>query len=201
MADLRRRTPPFFPGPQSLIPFRAGTTDRITMIKTAFTSDSYFTMATSSTKDARTIMALIFACLFGVLALIGGGHCDATTAATATESDSNRIANLSVNFSQKSTANFSEPVISILNTTKLFPGRYARFLNTGITQNHLAPLKSIDDNEIEDKDDKEAEDPTVPLYGIYYDCLFRLSFQCVQRKLLVFLDRLSRLKSKILNFR
>ena len=57
-------------------------------------------------------------------------------------------------------------------------------------------MKSVEDNEIDDQQDAETEDPTTPLYGIYYDCLFRFSFQCVQEKLLVFLDRLSRLKSE-----
>lgn len=93
----------------------------------------------------------------------------------------------------------SEPVISIKNSSagELVPRRYERFLAMTPEQ-YTAALKSADDNEIDDKQDKDSEDPTTPLYGIYYDCLFRLSFQCVQRKLLVFLDRLSRLKSKCL---
>ena len=87
----------------------------------------------------------------------------------------------------------SEPVISIKNTTKLYPDRYARFLNTN---GHLSPMKSVEDNEIDDKEDVDTEDPTAPLYGIYYECLFKMSFPCVQRKLLLFLDHLSRLKSE-----
>lgn len=144
-------------------------------------------MATSSAKDAHIIMTFLLMFVFGILAFIGEGFCEDVTAQSLT-------LNQNQNLSVVTPDNLSEPVISIKNTTKLFADRYARFLS--ISQNHFTPLKSVDDNEIDDKQDKDAEDPTVPLYGIYYDCLFRLSFQCVQRKLLVFLDRLSRLKSK-----
>lgn len=145
-------------------------------------------MATSAAKDARTIMDYFAAILvFGVLTLRGRGMCDG--AAEPVQLNQNIIENITA------IRNFSEPVISIHNnTTKLYPDRYARFLSIN---GNVAPLKSIDDNEIDEKHDSEQEDPSAPLYGIYYDCLFRLSFQCVQRKLLVFIDRLSRLKSKL----
>lgn len=141
-------------------------------------------MATSSAKDARTIMnyfSVIF--VISVFTTFGRGLCYATAESVQLHQNDNITA----------IHNFSEPVISITNTTKLYPERYARFLSNN---GNLAPLKSVEDNEIDEKQDEESEDPSTPLYGIYYDCFFRLSFQCVQRKLLVFIDRLSRLKSK-----
>lgn len=149
-----------------------------------------------------------------VFFVIGGGgsrsgvFCAATDANFANRSDENLVNGIAAaNITTFNTTNDnidgskikfnSEPVISIKNSSagELVPRRYERFL--AITpEQYTAALKSADDNEIDDKQDKDGEDPTTPLYGIYYDCLFRLSFQCVQRKLLVFLDRLSRLKSK-----
>lgn len=140
-------------------------------------------MATSTAKDTRTMAFsrsfFVFAILTRICAL-----CDLS-------SDTETL-NLNQSVALVN-HNFSEPVISIKNTTRLFPERYARFLT--ISQGHYAPVKTIEDNEI-DKSDPEQEDPMVPLYGIYKDCLFRLSFPCVQRKLLVALDRMSRLKSE-----
>lgn len=122
--------------------------------------------------------------VFAILTRIGAGLCETTS--------ESQILNLNQSVALIN-SNFSEPVISIKNTTRLFPERYARFLT--IPQGHYAPVKTIEDNEI-DKKDPEEEDPMTPLYGIYKDCLFRLSFPCVQRKLLVALDRISRLKSE-----
>lgn len=146
-------------------------------------------------------------CVF-VFFVVGGNFCEATDASFANRSDDHLVnGNVAANITFNTTTNNnvdsnkikfnSEPVISIKNSSagELVPRRYERFL--AITpEQYTAALKSADDNEIDDKQDKDNEDPTTPLYGIYYDCLFRLSFQCVQRKLLVFLDRLSRLKSK-----
>lgn len=41
--------------------------------------------------------------------------------------------------------------------------------------------------------EKVDEDPNTALSGVYSDCLVNLSFPCLQRKILVFLDRLGRM--------
>ncbi|XP_050437098.1 uncharacterized protein LOC126843550 [Adelges cooleyi] len=53
---------------------------------------------------------------------------------------------------------------------------------------------SGDANTLQEKQDDTASDPGAHLVGIYTDCLFQLSFPCVQRKLLLFLDKLGRMK-------
>ncbi|XP_054275153.1 uncharacterized protein LOC128994551 [Macrosteles quadrilineatus] len=58
-------------------------------------------------------------------------------------------------------------------------------------------LKSIDAaNELDSPPsalEKIDEDPNTALSGVYSDCLVNLSFPCLQRKILVFLDRLGRM--------
>ncbi|XP_018909939.2 uncharacterized protein [Bemisia tabaci] len=50
-------------------------------------------------------------------------------------------------------------------------------------------------NGIQDKQDLELDDPSLAFNGIYSDCVLQLSFPCFQRKLLVFFDRLGRMKA------
>lgn len=58
-------------------------------------------------------------------------------------------------------------------------------------------LKTIDaSNELDSPAsalEKIDEDPNTALSGVYSDCLMNLSFPCLQRKILVFLDRLGRM--------
>lgn len=58
-------------------------------------------------------------------------------------------------------------------------------------------LNSLDStNEIDSSPaalEKIDEDPNTALTGVYSDCLMNLSFPCLQRKILVFLDRLGRM--------
>jgi hypothetical protein len=70
--------------------------------------------------------------------------------------------------------------------------RQARFLN-------FKTLVSRHSNEIDTdaptvKED-EAENPVNALSGMYSDCITEFSFTCVQRKVLVFFDRLGRMDS------
>jgi len=56
-----------------------------------------------------------------------------------------------------------------------------------------------DDNEIEREDKTPApttpedETPSAALQGMYSECVLRLSVPCIQRKLMLFLDRLGRI--------
>lgn len=58
-------------------------------------------------------------------------------------------------------------------------------------------LKNLDSaNELDSPPsalEKIDEDPNTALTGVYSDCLVNLSFPCLQRKILVFLDRLGRM--------
>ncbi|KAG8328164.1 hypothetical protein J6590_000820 [Homalodisca vitripennis] len=58
-------------------------------------------------------------------------------------------------------------------------------------------LNSIDSaNEVDSPHaalEKADEDPNTALSGVYTDCLLNLSFPCLQRKILVFIDRLGRM--------
>lgn len=152
-------------------------------------------MARPTAKDTSNMAfsRSLFFIVFAIITRICATFADDVQVQQTLDLNQNQSVPLSNNFSEP------VPVFSIKNvTTKLFPDRYARFLT--ISQGHYAPLKTIEDNEIDDKNDAstQEDDPMVPLYGIYKDCLFRLSFHCVQRKLLVALDRLSRLKSEFL---
>jgi len=71
--------------------------------------------------------------------------------------------------------------------------REAKFLN-------FKTLISGHSNEIDAdtptvKEEEEPENPAVALSGMYSDCITEFSFACVQRKILVFFDRLGRMES------
>lgn len=52
----------------------------------------------------------------------------------------------------------------------------------------------MDVDSVERKEDQEDDSPSSALSGMYSECLMRLSVPCVQRKLLLFLDRLGRME-------
>jgi hypothetical protein len=51
-------------------------------------------------------------------------------------------------------------------------------------------------NALQEKQDESTADPSAHLVDIYTDCLMQLSFPCVQRKFLLFLDKLGRMKGE-----
>jgi len=67
--------------------------------------------------------------------------------------------------------------------------RDSRFLSFSLGSDSAAATNSL-----QEKQDEAASDPSVHLVDIYTDCLMQLSFPCVQRKLLLFLDKLGRMK-------
>ncbi|XP_065213077.1 uncharacterized protein LOC135840453 isoform X2 [Planococcus citri] len=159
-------------------------------------------MARPTAKDTSNMAFSrpLFYILFAIITRICVSYAEDVANNNNTQQTLDLNQNQSVPFlSSNSNVNSSEPIIPVFSvkniTTKLFPERYARFLS--ISQGHYAPLKSIEDNEIDDKNDAVSQegDPMVPLYEIYKDCLFRLSFKCVQQKILVALDQFSRMKS------
>lgn len=87
------------------------------------------------------------------------------------------------------------PTIVVYNATAADESRDSRFLSFS--------LGSADDqtaaatNALQEKQQEEAAaDPSAHLVDIYTDCLMQLSFPCVQRKLLLFLDKLGRMKGE-----
>lgn len=76
------------------------------------------------------------------------------------------------------------------NRTDHLGNRQERFFSS-------VKLNSLDStNEIDSSPaalEKIDEDPNTALTGVYSDCLMNLSFPCLQRKILVFLDRLGRM--------
>lgn len=69
--------------------------------------------------------------------------------------------------------------------------RDSRFLSFSLGSDSAAVTNSL-----QEKQDDSASDPSAHLIDIYTDCLLQLSFPCVQRKLLLFLDKLGRMKGK-----
>lgn len=69
--------------------------------------------------------------------------------------------------------------------------RDSRFLSFTLGSDSAAAA-----NTLQEKQDEGTNDPSGPLVDIYTDCLMQLSFPCVQRKLLLFLDKLGRMKGK-----
>ncbi|KAK3921149.1 Envelope glycoprotein E [Frankliniella fusca] len=74
--------------------------------------------------------------------------------------------------------------------------RAAKFLSAfASAQEDDAANNEVDVDEAERKEDEQDDDsPGSALAGMYTDCLLRLSVPCVQRKLLLFLDRLGRME-------
>lgn len=87
------------------------------------------------------------------------------------------------------------PTIVVYNATAADESRDSRFLSfsLGTSDDQTAAAT----NSLQEKQQEEAvADPSAHLVDIYTDCLMQLSFPCVQRKLLLFLDKLGRMKGE-----
>lgn len=71
--------------------------------------------------------------------------------------------------------------------------RDSRFLSFSMGSD---PGSASSTNVLQEKQDDASTDPSAHLVDIYTDCLMQLSFPCVQRKLLLFLDKLGRMKGE-----
>lgn len=88
------------------------------------------------------------------------------------------------------------PTIVVYNSSAGEGGPYdetrdSRFLSFTLGSDSVAAA-----NTLQEKQDEGTADPSAHLVDIYTDCLMQLSFPCVQRKLLLFLDKLGRMKGK-----
>ncbi|XP_052131650.1 uncharacterized protein LOC127751714 [Frankliniella occidentalis] len=84
--------------------------------------------------------------------------------------------------------------LSLLRSQLRLP---VRRCNDGVLlpQEDDAANNEVDVDEAQRKEDQQDDDsPGAALSGMYSDCLLRLSVPCVQRKLLLFLDRLGRME-------
>lgn len=70
--------------------------------------------------------------------------------------------------------------------------RDSRFLSFSMGSDQAAGTST--NSLLQEKQDDSTIDPSAHLVDIYTDCLMQLSFPCVQRKLLLFLDKLGRMK-------
>lgn len=77
------------------------------------------------------------------------------------------------------------PPLDEISPSEPLPDRAARFLN-------LKNLyqSSVETNEI---NVEKKEDPNTALQGLYTDCVLSFSLPCLQKKFLVFLDKLGRM--------
>ncbi|XP_050533907.1 uncharacterized protein LOC126901483 isoform X2 [Daktulosphaira vitifoliae] len=117
------------------------------------------------------------------LAAVAFGLC--VSAGDPVIDNNNTFSNLPAATTNSDFNNVSEsPAITIFNSSST--ERDSRFLN-------VAP-DSGDSNLIQEKQDEATLDPGSHLVGIYTDCLLQWSFPCVQRKLLLFLDNIGKMK-------
>lgn len=72
--------------------------------------------------------------------------------------------------------------------------RDSRFLSFSMVAD---PTAAATNSVLQEKQDEVAVDPSAHLVDIYTDCLLQLSFPCVQRKLLLFFDKLGRMKGEL----
>lgn len=88
------------------------------------------------------------------------------------------------------------PTITVYNSSggNANDTRDSRFLSFSMGSADSASAAAT--NILQEKQDETATDPSAHLVDIYTDCLMQLSFPCVQRKLLLFLDKLGRMKGK-----
>lgn len=82
------------------------------------------------------------------------------------------------------------PADSDNRTDHYLGNRQERFFSS-VKLNSLDSTNEIDSSPV--ALEKIDEDPNTALTGVYSDCLMNLSFPCLQRKILVFLDRLGRM--------
>lgn len=98
----------------------------------------------------------------------------------------------------------SPPTIMVYNSTSTGTNsisvsstddtRDSRFLSFSMGSTDSAAAAAT--NTLQEKQDEIVTDPSAHLVDIYTDCLMQLSFPCVQRKLLLFLDKLGRMKGE-----
>ncbi|VVC33473.1 Protein of unknown function DUF1676 [Cinara cedri] len=89
----------------------------------------------------------------------------------------------------------SPPTITVFNSSGdegTDDSRDSRFLSFSMGSSDSATAAAT--NALQEKQDETGTDPSAHLVDIYTDCLMQLSFPCVQRKLLLFLDKLGRMK-------
>ncbi|KAF0768521.1 Uncharacterized protein FWK35_00014066 [Aphis craccivora] len=87
----------------------------------------------------------------------------------------------------------STPTIVVYNSSSVDnDNRDSRFLSFSMGSDQTAG--TVSNSLLQEKQDDPTTDPSAHLVDIYTDCLMQLSFPCVQRKLLLFLDKLGRMK-------
>lgn len=87
----------------------------------------------------------------------------------------------------------STPTIVVYNSSSVDDdSRDSRFLSFSMGSDQTAG--TVSNSLLQEKQDDPTTDPSAHLVDIYTDCLMQLSFPCVQRKLLLFLDKLGRMK-------
>jgi len=99
--------------------------------------------------------------------------------------------------SAAATATEAPPTIVVYNSTSGSgedDGRDSRFLSFTMGSDQAAGTAT--NSLLQEKQDDPTADPSAHLVDIYTDCLMQLSFPCVQRKLLLFLDKLGRMKGE-----
>jgi len=99
--------------------------------------------------------------------------------------------------SAAASATESPPTIVVYNTTGGSgedDSRDSRFLSFTMGSDQAAG--TVTNSLLQEKQDDPTTDPSAHLVDIYTDCLMQLSFPCVQRKLLLFLDKLGRMKGE-----
>ncbi|XP_025190780.1 uncharacterized protein LOC112591235 [Melanaphis sacchari] len=97
----------------------------------------------------------------------------------------------SVTFTAEATE--SSPTIVVYNSSSADDdNRDSRFLSFSMGSDQAAGTAT--NSLLQEKQDEPTTDPSAHLVDIYTDCLMQLSFPCVQRKLLLFLDKLGRMK-------
>jgi len=98
--------------------------------------------------------------------------------------------------SSAASATESPPTIVVYNSTGgEDDSRDSRFLSFTMGSDQAAG--TVTNSLLQEKqDDPTTTDPSAHLVDIYTDCLMQLSFPCVQRKLLLFLDKLGRMKGE-----
>lgn len=97
--------------------------------------------------------------------------------------------------SAAASATESPPTIVVYNSTSgEDDNRDSRFLS--FTMGSDQATGTATNSLLQEKQDDPTTDPSAHLVDIYTDCLMQLSFPCVQRKLLLFLDKLGRMKGE-----
>uniref|UniRef100_A0A2S2P005 Uncharacterized protein n=1 Tax=Schizaphis graminum TaxID=13262 RepID=A0A2S2P005_SCHGA len=87
----------------------------------------------------------------------------------------------------------STPAIVVYNSSSADDkSRDSRFLSFSMGSDQTAGTAT--NSLLQEKQDDPTIDPSAHLVDIYTDCLMQLSFPCVQRKFLLFLDKLGRMK-------